>query len=101
MSSRRRTNLKIWPSEAKYLEESDFTVKTSLAPPKSAANNEKPINKSEKKIPKKFGVKKSKVANRPKRALPKFGTDQSYVRRVDRRSKFVVAVSLQPNKKKQ
>ena len=48
------TDMKIWPSEAKYLQESDFDVKKSLAPPKSAENDEKPIsetkNVSKKKI---------------------------------------------------
>ena len=40
---------------------------------------------------KQIGVEKSKVANHPKRALPKFRADQSYVRGVNGRSKFVVA----------
>ena len=38
-----------------------------------------------------FDVKKSKFANRPKRALPKFRGDRSEVRGVNGRSKFVVA----------
>ena len=29
-----------------------------------------------------FGVKKSKIANRPKRVLPKFRADRSHVRQV-------------------
>ena len=41
MSSKRRTDLKIWPSKAKNLEEFDFDDKTSLAPAKSIKNNEK------------------------------------------------------------
>ena len=40
---------------------------------------------------KNFGVEKSKVANRPKRALPKFRGDRSEVRGVNGRSKFVAA----------
>ena len=35
-----------------------------------------------------FSVKKSKFANRLKRALPKFGGDRMEVRGVDGRSKF-------------
>ena len=42
MSPKRRTDLKIWPSKAKNLEELDFDVRKSLAPRKSAENNEKP-----------------------------------------------------------
>ena len=83
MSSKRPTDLKIWPSEAKYLQESDFDVKTNLAPPKSTKNEEKkrfPKSKIFRK--KKFGVKKSKIANRPKSVLPKFRADPSHVRRV-------------------
>ena len=38
-----------------------------------------------------FGVKKSKFANRLKRALPKFRGDRSEVRGVNGRSKFVAA----------
>ena len=38
-----------------------------------------------------FDVKKSKFANRPKRALPKFRGDRSEVRGVNGRSKFVAA----------
>ena len=38
-----------------------------------------------------FGVKKSKFANRLKRALPKFRGDRSEVRGVNGRSKFAVA----------
>ena len=85
-------------SKAKYLQEADFDVKTSLAPPKSAENYEKPKKKSEKKCFAEiffrkffFGVKKSKVANRLKRALPKFRGDRSEVRGVNGRSKFAVA----------
>ena len=40
---------------------------------------------------KKFGVEKSKFANRLKRALPKFRGDRSEVRGVNGRSKFVAA----------
>ena len=71
----------------------DFDVRKSLAPRKSAENDEKPKNKSEffSKKKKKIGVKKSKFANRLKRALPKFRGDRSQVRRVNGRSKFVAA----------
>ena len=40
ISSKRRTDLKIWPSEAKNDEEFDFDVKTRPAPPESAENDE-------------------------------------------------------------
>ena len=89
MSSRRRTHPKIWPSEAKYLQEADFDVQKSPDPPKSDENNEKPKKNPKKKNSteiffrkKFFGVKKSKIANRPKRVLPKFRGDRSHVRRV-------------------
>ena len=85
MSLKRRTNLKIWSSKAKNLEEFDFDIRKSLAPRKSGENNEKPKNKfeffSEVFF---FGVKKSKFANRLKRALPKFRADRSYVRGINR-----------------
>ena len=48
--SKRPTDLKIWPSEAKYLREADFDVQKSPDPPKSDENNEKPKKKSEKKV---------------------------------------------------
>ena len=41
MTSKRRTDLKNWPSKAKNLEELDFDVRKSLAPPKSIKNDEK------------------------------------------------------------
>ena len=41
MSPKRRTDLKIWQSKAKNLEELDFDVRKSLAPPKSIKNDEK------------------------------------------------------------
>ena len=40
IGSKDRRDLKNWPSKAKNLEESDFDVKPSLAPPKSAENSE-------------------------------------------------------------
>ena len=45
--SKRPMDLKLWPSEAKYLEESDFDVEKSLAPQKIAENyeNRKKIRK--------------------------------------------------------
>ena len=82
MTSKRRTDLKIWPSKAKNLEELDFDVRKSLAPRKSTENYEKPKKKSDFFFEKKFGVKKSKIANRPKRVLPKFRADPIHVRRV-------------------
>ena len=51
MSSKRRTDLKIWPSKAKNLEELDSDVRKTLAPRKSTENNEKP--KKKKKNPRK------------------------------------------------
>ena len=86
--SKRRTDLRTRLSKAKYRQEADFDVKTSLAPPKSAENYEKPKKNPKKNIRRKifrnffFGVKKSKIANRPKRVLPKFRADPSHVRRV-------------------
>ena len=47
LSPKGRTDLKILPSKAKNLEEFGFDVRKSLAPRKSAENNEKPKNKSE------------------------------------------------------
>merc|ERR1712078_900727 len=60
-----RTDLRKGVSEAKLLREVDFDVKNCPAPPKMVENREKP--KTKKRIffrKKKFGVKKSKVANR-------------------------------------
>ena len=47
MSSKRRKDLKIRLSEAKYLEEPDFDVQKHLASPKSGEINEKPISETE------------------------------------------------------
>ena len=41
VGSKRRTDLKIWPSKAKNLEELKFDVRKSLAPPKSIKKDEK------------------------------------------------------------
>ena len=41
LTSKRRTDLKICIPEAKFVKESDFDVKTLLAPPKSTENYEK------------------------------------------------------------
>ena len=41
MSPKRRTDLKIWPSKAKNLEELDSDVRKTLAPPKSSKKDEK------------------------------------------------------------
>ena len=75
-----RTDLRKGVSEAKFDAEADFDVKKCLAPPKSAENREKPKKKSKNFSGKNFGVKKSKVANRPKRVFPKFRGDRSEVR---------------------
>ena len=80
-----RTDLRKGASEAKFDVEADFDVKNSLAPPKSAENHEKLKKNKSEKI---FGVKKSKVANRPKRVFPKFRADRSQVRGANERSKF-------------
>ena len=73
-----RTDLRNGVSEAKFDADVDFHVQKCLAPPKSAENREKPKKKcetnSEQKIP---SLKKSKVANRPKRVSPKFRGDPS------------------------
>ena len=75
-----RTDLRKGVSEAKFDAEANFYVKKCLAPPKSPENHEKPKTKIAKKFRKKnFGVKKSKVANRPKRVFPKFRGDRSEV----------------------
>ena len=75
-----RTDLRKGVSEAKFDAEADFDVKICLAPPKSAENREKPKKIAKKFLKKKFGVKKSKVANRLKRVFPKFRGDRSEVR---------------------
>ena len=54
MTSKRRTDLKIWPSKAKNLEELDFDVRKSLAPRKSTENDEKPRKKNPNFFPKIF-----------------------------------------------
>ena len=45
-----------------------------------------------------FGVKKSKIANRLKRVLPKFRADRSYVWEVNGRWKFVIAARRKSQK---
>ena len=88
-----RTDLRISLSGAKFDEEADFDVRSAVGPPKPHQIDEnltfRSENFAEKK--KKIGVEKSKVANRPKRMLPKFGADRSHVRGVNGRSKFVAA----------
>ena len=75
-----RTDLRKGVSEAKFDVEADFDVKKSLAPPKSTENHEKTKKNSENVSGFIFfGVKKSKVANRPKRVFPKFRDDPSEV----------------------
>ena len=68
-----------------------MNVRKTLAPRKSTENDEK-LKKIQKNFRKKnFGEKKSKFANRLKRALPKFRGDRSGGRGVNGRSKFVAA----------
>ena len=43
LTSKRRTDLKICVPEAKFVKESDFDVKSGVAPPKSTENDEKRI----------------------------------------------------------
>ena len=70
------TDLRIGVSEAKFSDvEADFNVKKSPPPHENPKKNREIF--SEKK---KFGVKKSKVANRPKRTFPKFRIDRNKVR---------------------
>ena len=91
-------HLKIRPSEAKYLEESDFDVKKFPAP-KSFENYEKP-NKSETNLRKSFpGAKKSEIANRPKCVLPKFCADRSHVRKVCRREPTIERTNERTNER--
>ena len=44
LTSKRRTDLKICVPEAKFVKESDFDVKSRLAPPKSTKNYEKHVS---------------------------------------------------------
>ena len=84
-----RTDLRKGVSEAKFDAEADFDVKKCPAPPKSPENHEKTKKNRETFIEqKKIGVKKSKVANRPKRVFPKFRGDRSEVRGANGRSTF-------------
>ena len=68
----------------KFYPESDFDVELRLEPSKSAENVKKP-KKKPKTIAFFFDVKKSKIANRPKRVLKKFHADRSHAGRVRRR----------------
>ena len=82
-----RTDLRKGVSEAKFDAEADFDVKKSLAPPKSPENHEKPKKNRKIFVEKNFfGVKKSKVANSPKRVFSKFRGDQSEVRGANERT---------------
>ena len=86
-----RTDLRISVSETKFDAEADFDIKKCLAPPKSAENHEN-RKKVAKKFPKKnFGVKKSKVANHPKRVFPKFRADRTTNERTTNDFDFVIA----------
>ena len=71
-----RTDLRKAISEAKFDPEADFDVKKIKNRPKIDRKSRKTEKKSRKFFRKKFfGVKKSKVANRPKRVFPKFRGD--------------------------
>ena len=78
-----RTDLRISLSGAKFDEEADFDVHSAAGPPKPHQIDEKLIFQSENFADFFFGVEKSKVANLPKRALPKFRADRSQVRGVN------------------
>ena len=94
LSSKSRTDLRSCVPGAKFVKESDFDVKSRLAPPKSTENDEKHVSDTEMfRRKKNFGVEISKIANRLKRVLTKFEADRSHVRGVNGRSKFVVAAS--------
>ena len=71
------TDLRKAVSKAKFDAESDFEVRLAVAPPKSIQNDQKLISEPEKNRKNNFFVKKSKVANVPKRALPKFRGDRT------------------------
>ena len=47
LTSKRRTDLKSCVPEAKFVKESDFDVKSSLAPPESTKNDEKHVSEPE------------------------------------------------------
>ena len=47
LSSKRHTDLKTCVPEAKFVKESDFDVKSRLAPPKSSENDEKHFSDTE------------------------------------------------------
>ena len=92
LSSKSRTDLRTCVLGAKFVKESDFDVKSCLAPPKSTEIDEKHVSDSENfRRFFFFGVETSKVANRLKRVLTKFEADRSHVRGVNERSKFDVA----------
>ena len=92
------TDLRISLSGAKFDEEADFDVRSAVGPPKPHQIDENLI--FDPKVSRKFffGVEKSKVANLPKRALPKFRADRSQVRGVNGRSKLAVAAVRQNHK---
>ena len=91
-----RTDLRISLSGAKFDEEADFDVHSAAGPPKPHQIDEKLIFRSENFADFFFGVEKSKVANLPKRALPKFRADRSQVRGVNGHSKFAVTAVRSP-----
>ena len=72
-----RTDLRISVSGAKFDEEADFDVHSAVGFPKPHQINEKLIFQSKKFADFFFSVEKSKYANLPKRALPKFRADRS------------------------
>ena len=72
------TDLKISPSGTKFEEEADFDLRSAVGPSKPNQINENLTVRSENFAEKKIlSVEKSKVANLPKRALPKFRADRS------------------------
>ena len=87
-----RTDLRKGASEAKFDSEADFDVKKNPAPPKSIKNRENAKTNPKNFRKKIFGVKKSKVANRPKFVFPKFRGDRSEVRGAN--GKFSAAIPV-------
>ena len=91
-----RTDLRISLSGANFDEEADFDVRSAIGPPKPDQIDINLTFRSESCAEKKkIGVEKSKFANLPKRALPKFRADRSQVRGVNGRSKFAVGAVRQ------
>ena len=75
-----RTDLWISPSRAKFGEESDFEVRSAVAPQKPRQISEKRMFQSGI-----FGFEKQNVRNRLKRVLAKVRADASHVRGVTKK----------------